>query len=131
MIGVDSNVLLRAIAADDPRQTPAAQDFLRRRSIEDPAVVNPIVLAELVWVLRGKYRMRRSEIVGLLDDVAASPAFHILQRTAFLRALQDYRDGIGQFTDALIGHLNGEAGCRATMTFDQGAPEEAGFQLLE
>ncbi|MFG1237964.1 type II toxin-antitoxin system VapC family toxin [Xanthobacter autotrophicus DSM 597] len=130
MIGLDTNVLLRAVADDDPAQSALARDFLMARSVDDPAVVNAVVLAELVWVLRAKYRASRAEIVSILDDLVGNPVFVILHRESVLVALQDYREGIGGFTDVLIAQLNAAAGSPTTMTFDKGAPDQSGFTRL-
>lgn len=130
MIGLDTNVLLRAVADDDPAQSALARDFLMARSVDDPAVLNAVVLAELVWVLRAKYRASRAEIVSILDDLVGNPVFVILHRESVLVALQDYREGIGGFTDVLIAQLNAAAGCPTTMTFDKGAPDQSGFTRL-
>lgn len=130
MIGIDTNVLLRAIADDDAKQSPRARAFLLERTAADPAVVNAVVLAELVWVLRTKFKAARSEVVSILDDMLGNPAFKVLERECVLVALQDYREGIGGFTDVLIAQINAAAGCPATMSFDKGAPAQSGFSRL-
>jgi predicted nucleic-acid-binding protein len=49
MIGVDTNVLVRYITADDPKQFSLAKNLLENKcSKENPGVVNLIVLCELV-----------------------------------------------------------------------------------
>jgi predicted nucleic-acid-binding protein len=58
MIGVDTNVLVRYIVGDDPKQSKLAITFLEKTcSKENPGFVNLIVLCELVWVLRGAYKV--------------------------------------------------------------------------
>jgi predicted nucleic-acid-binding protein len=130
LIGVDTNVLLRAAVRDDPAQSGLARRFLQDRSSTDPAVVNVVVLAELVWVLRSKYRAGRQEIAAFLEAIASSDAYMLTSRDAVLNALQDFKEGLGEFTDVLIAELNRAAGCRATVTFDRDAPQQAGFSLL-
>lgn len=130
MIGIDTNILLRALADDDKKQSPRAQAFLLERTIDDPAVVNAVVLAELVWVMRTKYKSSRDEVVAILDDLLCNPAFVILERESVLAALQDYREGIGGFTDVLIAQINSAAGCGTTVSFDKGAPTQSGFTIL-
>lgn len=130
MIGIDTNILLRAIADDDGAHSPKAREFLLARTADDPAVVNAVVLAEMVWALRAKFKADREEIVSILDDIVGNPAFVILGRESVLVALQDYREGLGGFTDVLIAQLNVAAGCATTMTFDKGAPAQSGFTRL-
>ncbi|MFS8038670.1 PIN domain-containing protein [Xanthobacter sp. AM11] len=130
MIGIDTSILLRAIAEDDRAQSPKAAEFLLARSPDDPAVVNAVVVAEMVWALRAKFKASRAEIVSILDDIVGNPAFVILERESVLVALQDYREGLGGFTDVLIAQLNAAAGCTTTVTFDKGAPVQSGFTRL-
>ena len=69
MIGVDTNVLVRAVIADDAQQAAHAARFLRARDETNPAFINPVVAAEFVWVLRAAYRMPRQVIVDILRTV--------------------------------------------------------------
>jgi len=121
VIGLDTNVLLRALMDDDPADTPRAKTFLAGLTNEVPGVVNTVVLAELVWSLRTAYAMPRAEIAGILRDMTESGAYAFENRDAVLRALHDYEGGSSSFTDRLIAEINEELGCTATVTFDQGA----------
>ena len=45
MIGIDTNVLIRYIVQDDPRQSKIATDFIETHcSVSEPAFINIIVL---------------------------------------------------------------------------------------
>jgi predicted nucleic-acid-binding protein len=130
MIGVDTNVLLRAIMSDDPRHSPRSRSFLAGRTADDPAVVNAVVLAELVWSLRAAYGMSRPAIAGILRDMVESRSYRFQNRTSVLRALYDYEAGTGAFTDRLIAEINDELGCRSTVTFDQHAQRHPPFAAV-
>ena len=52
MIGIDTNVLLRFLVHDDPKQGEKARQFMTERTAEDPAYVSAVVLAEVIWFLR-------------------------------------------------------------------------------
>lgn len=130
MIGIDTNILLRAVLDDDARQSPVAKAFLAARTPDDPAVINSVVLAEFVWVLRRRYKTDPTEIASLLADIASAASIRILDGDAFIGALQDYRDGVAGFTDSLLARINGAAGCTSTVTFDEDAPSGAGFSVL-
>jgi len=127
MIGVDTNVLLRAVMVDDREQTPRAQKVLSARSRDSPAVINSVVLAEFVWSLRSHYRAPRAEIAGILRDMIASEAYVFVDRDAVLDALHDYENGVGGFTDRLIAEINDRQGCETTLTFDAEAAEKPPF----
>ena len=57
MIGVDTNILVRFMAKDDPIQSPAASRLINQAADSaQPFFVNHIVLCELVWVMIGTDR---------------------------------------------------------------------------
>lgn len=130
MIGIDTNVLVRAVVLDDPGHGSRATRFLAARTADDPAYVNPVVTAELVWVLRSKYRMPRATIAEILRDMIESSGYVFGERRAVLRALFDYEAGIGQFTDRLIAEINDAHGCARTLTFDAGAAKRPPFARM-
>ena len=74
MIGIDTNVLVRAVIGDDAQQAAHAARFLRARDETNPAFINPVVAAEFVWVLRAAYRMPRHVIVDILRSMIESAA---------------------------------------------------------
>ena len=127
MIGVDTNILLRAVMADDAEQSPRAEAFLSARTRDDPAMINSVVLAEFVWTLREHFELPRAEIVGILRDLVSSEAYEFVDRGAVLEAFHSYENGIGSFTDRLIAEINDRNGCRATATFDGGAMKRPPF----
>ena len=52
MIGLDTNVVVRYLVKDDPRQAEKAATFIQKQSRRnDVLFLNHIVLCELVWVL--------------------------------------------------------------------------------
>jgi predicted nucleic-acid-binding protein len=53
MPAVDTNVLVRLIVRDDPRQVRAAEAF-----VQEGAWVSLLALAETTWVLASAYRYR-------------------------------------------------------------------------
>ena len=68
MIGIDTNVLVRVIVADDPGQAALAHDFIRDRCTpDDPGFVSNIVLAELAWILAQRYGYSRIEIADAIE----------------------------------------------------------------
>jgi predicted nucleic acid-binding protein len=52
VIGVDTNVLVRFLTADDPDQHTRALGFFEQRSSADPAFLSAVTIAETIWVLR-------------------------------------------------------------------------------
>jgi predicted nucleic-acid-binding protein len=64
--GVDTNIVLRLLLANDPGQAEPARNAIRRESAMARCWVNRIVLCEvvceMVWVLESAYGYRRQEI---------------------------------------------------------------------
>ncbi len=121
MRGLDTNVILRVVTGDDPVQSPLANRLLADGEASGERFhVSTTVLCELVWALRGgAYRQERAAIVQALEAILESGLFEVQQRDLVRRALDDYREGPGDFADYLIGWQDDAAGCAATLTFDQ------------
>lgn len=120
MRGLDTNVLVRYLTADDANQFARAQSLLARAEGRgDRFLVNVIVLCELVWTLRGVgYRYDRPAIASALEQIAAAPLFEFQHRDQVLDAIHEFRRGKADFADYLIGEMNVTLGCSDTLTFD-------------
>ena len=131
MIGIDTNVLLRAMLADDAGQVETVRRFLSARSAVSPAFVSLLVVSETSWVLRRVYRMPNTAIVGAFLELLSSPEF-AFEEEAFLTTLfQAFPAGQSDISDHIIAFLSKRAGCRATMTFDRTAARAVpGMELL-
>lgn len=131
VIGTDTNVLVRVIVADDPRQASAARDFIRARcTSDDPGFVSNVVLAELAWIRARGHGYPRIEIAGAIERIMETAQLQVGSSTDFASALADYRAGPADFTDCLTGHINHTADCSHTVAFDRKAAKLAGFKLL-
>lgn len=60
---IDANVILRYLLGDHPQMSEEA-----KKIIEDGAFTLPEVLAEVVYVLKGVYKVERTEIAKTLID---------------------------------------------------------------
>ena len=128
MIGVDTNILVRVLTADDPKQTELASRFLEEScSVSLPGVVNTIVITELIWVLESLYGYPRSNIVLALESLLANGKLAIESREQVQAALLTYKNINCDFVDALIVQINLARGCEATATFDRKAAKLKGF----
>jgi len=126
MNGLDTNVLIRYLVADDEAQAAKA-----RRYVESgPGYVNCIVLSETVWVLESAYGYDKSAIVSMLERLLSTHEIEVEDAGVALAALRDYRRSAAGFTDCLIGHRNAARGCGETGTFDKRAKGVVGFRML-
>ena len=132
MIGVDTNVLVRLITADEPAQTEVARRALARAEAKGERIfVSLPVLCELVWTLAGRmYRFNRASIAAALSALLEGAALEIQQRDAVSAALQEFRAGSADFSDYLVGQLGAAAGCSNTLTLDSALNGTRGFELL-
>lgn len=135
MIGLDTNVLLRALVSehvwpdDHPGQTAAARALIQDRN--EVFFVNQIVLAETVWVLSKPLGQTKSVVVTILDGLLAAANVVIEQRDAVSAALAAYRQGKPGFADHFIGHVNRMAGCDFTVSFDKDTRHSPVFKRLK
>jgi predicted nucleic-acid-binding protein len=131
MIGLDTNVLLRYLAQDDPTHTPRATEIIERRLAEqEPGFVSLVTILEVVWVLKSLYKRSRQEIANDIEMLLAADTLDIQNEQEVYTAVVSLRNRIGTFEDALIGSLGVWRGCSATLTFDEDAAKRLyGFQL--
>jgi predicted nucleic-acid-binding protein len=130
--GLDTNILLRFLTADDPVQT---QQFDSLFAAADQAgerfFISAIALCALSWTLRGRpYHLDRDQIVAGVERIFGTGIFEIQHRDLVRRALGDYRGGHADFADYLLGQECREAGCADTVTFGRKLSQAAGFSLL-
>ena len=131
MIGLDTNVLVRFVVQDDPEQAEAAGRLIETRCTrESPGLVSGLVLAELVWVLRGAYRLEKPVVVSVLRQILQTAELTVDDRAIVWAALSDFENGSADFADYLIGHGNNAAGCAATFSFDRKAAQSRCFELV-
>ena len=131
MIGLDTNVLVRFITQDDPKQSAVASAFLERLSADAPGFVTSVVLTEVTWVLSRAYKASRDECAGTVERLLRATELVVENSEAAYRALARYRNGTSvDFADALIAETCLLAGVTETVTFDRRAAQEAGIRLL-
>lgn len=133
MKGLDTNVLVRYVTADDPQQAELARAAIEGAEARGERLfVSGIVLCELVWVLRGReYRYGKAEVVEALKVLLDSFAFEIEQRTLVRQAVSRYRAGSADFADYLLGLVHQDAGCDETWTFENRLAKAEGFATLQ
>ncbi len=130
MIGLDTNVLVRYVLQDDPRQSARANRLIESLSADAPGFVPLVALVELVWVLGAGYKLPRAQLAAVLETLLRSKELVIDRADLVMQALARFSSGSADFADALIERTAAAAGCTTTMTFDQGAVKAAGMALV-
>lgn len=131
MIGIDTNVLVRYLAQDDPKQSVVATRFIEGRlSVENPGFVSTVTLCELVWVLAESYSADRKRIREIVEGLLATKQLVIERSELVWKSLRAWEGVAADFSDALIGQLAIAHGAEKTVTFDRTAAKLPGFELL-
>jgi predicted nucleic-acid-binding protein len=131
MIGLDTNVLVRYLTQDDPTQSKKANVLIAAAAATRRRLhLDVIVLCELVWVLRGAYKLDKATVVDALQRILESGQFSIEDRDASREALAAYRTGAGDFSDYLLGSRNQKAGCEHTVSFDRALKKSTLFSIV-
>jgi predicted nucleic-acid-binding protein len=129
--GLDTNVLVRYLTQDDPRQSRRVNALVAEAvAAGERLFVGAVVLCELVWVLRGAYGLDKATIVAALERILATAQLEVDQKDVVRGALEDYRGASGDFADYVIGHRAREAGCDRTATFDRRLKASPLFRVL-
>jgi len=129
--GLDTNVLVRYLTEDDPRQAAAAVKEIEGTGKKDEKrIVQPFVLCELAWVLESAYDVGKKELLEVFERILRTAQFEIPGKDLVWRSLADYRAGKGDFSDHLLGRLNEDAGASVTITFDRALRGNPRFHVL-
>lgn len=112
-IAVDTNVLLRYLTADDPKQSAQAAEAIEAA---DTIFVSTIVLCELVWVLSRSYGNSRAEIADILRRLITSRNVDVDRPAAEAGVATLERHG--DFADGAIQYQGVRNGCPRLVTFD-------------
>lgn len=127
MIGLDTNVLVRHIMQDNPKQSPKAGKLIDALDDNNQGFIALVSVVEIVWVLSSCYDLSRKQIAQALDVMLRSKAFAVEQSEQVLRALRVFTSSKADFSDCLIECSAAQAGCEKTMTFDAGAAKHTGM----
>jgi len=111
MIAVDTNVVVRFLVRDDPKQAARAAELIRDNQIWIPKTV----LLETERVLRSLYGFTRESLVRALRALAGLETIFLEDEVAVAEALDWFKEGL-DFADAL--HLASAGTANQFATFD-------------
>ena len=130
MIGLDTNILVRYLAQDEPVQSAKATEIIERRFTEEnPGFVSVVTMVETVWVLDRSYGLGSDAIAATIERTLQIDAIVVENEQEIFTAMIALKQGKGSFADAIILALGARAGCSYTLTFDQKASRLSGFRL--
>jgi predicted nucleic-acid-binding protein len=121
VIGLDTNIVVRMLAGDDPNQVAAIRTLLMGRSSESPAFISAVVLAETIWVLESRLGYPRPQVLSSVEQLLSSSELNI-EHASRLADLLEQRDSDRiDLPDHLVAWSAEAAGCTHTATFDRRA----------
>ena len=131
MRSLDTNILVRFLVGDDPKQSQAAREVVedaeRRR---EPLFVSLLVVLELIWVLESAYDCSRAAVLDALDRLTAMEPLRFEAVERVQEAIRLGRNGSLGLPDLLIGLTARDLGCETTLTFDKRAARSGLFSPM-
>jgi predicted nucleic-acid-binding protein len=126
MRAVDTNVLVRLITRDNPKQVEAAEVFISRG-----AWVSHVVLVETAWVLESVYELN-PELLALSVEMLLNHEHLTVQDAGTVEAaLAGFRARPSvSFTDNLVLEIARKSGHVPLGTFDKALGKADGAQRL-
>lgn len=126
MHAVDTNVLVRLLARDDPKQAAAAETFA-----SSGAWVSLLVLMEAMWVLESVYDRSSAQIAVAVEMLSAHVTLSLQDTDVVTEALARFRErpSLG-FSDCLILEVARKAGHLPLGTFDRTLAKMDGAERL-
>ena len=126
MRAIDTNVLVRLIARDDPKQAAAAETFVAKG-----AWVSQLALVECLWVLEAIYGLKSPQLADAIDMLLAHRDLTLQDADAVALALAAFRHkpALG-FSDCLMVEIARKAGHLPLGTFDRDLGKLDGAERL-
>ena len=126
MRAVDTNVLVRLITRDDPRQVASAEVF-----VKPGAWVSILALAEATWVLASVYERSAAELAAAIEVLLNYNELVFQDSDVVAAALELFRSRPSlSFSDCLMLHVARKAGHLPLGTFDRNLGRVAGAHKL-
>lgn len=126
MHAIDTNVLVRLIMGDDPRQVVAAGQWA-----EGGVWVSTLALAEAVWVLVAVHERGPAEIASAVRTLLNHKDLTVEDLHVVAAALEQFRQRPGvSFSDCLLLELARKAGHLPLGTFDRNLSKLPGARKL-
>lgn len=126
MRAVDTNVLVRLVTRDDPRQVAAAETFVARG-----AWVSHVVLVEATWVLTSVYELEAAAVATAVEMLLNHRDLTVEAADVVAAAMGQYRQRPSvSFADCLVLEVARRAGHLPLGTFDRDLAKLDGAQRV-
>ena len=116
MAAIDSNVLIRLLAQDEPGQARKAEAYLLAHS---PLWISVSVLVETFYLLARLYGWKKPALLAMLQTTSNSRHFTFQDQAAVVAAVNAWAKAKVGFVDCLNVELAKHHGKAPLATFDQ------------
>ena len=131
MLGLDTNVILRLLLADDPSQKRrASKAIARARAAGTQIVLGLGVVLELERVLRSSAKMDKAQVLGIFRLLLESNDVQIENEKVLEQAVHTYQNASADFAECLFLAQYQRMGCHTMLTFDTKAARVQGVELV-
>ena len=128
---VDTNVIVRLVAQDDPLQAQAVDRLFARHAKKSEMLMVPIsVVLELEWVLRSRLSQTKTQVLETIEALLTVVELSFEAEDAVEQALLDYRDSNADFGECLHLALARKQRALPFYTFDKKATKASGAKAL-
>jgi len=114
---IDSNLIIRFFAADDPRKADAVEKLLKEAK-KGELELPDVIIAEIVWVLASFYKLDKKEIIEKLESLLSLEKVK-MNRALLKRSIEIYYNYSVSYTDAYLIAYTLEAGVDSFYSYDQ------------
>ena len=129
MVAADTNVWARAYLNDEPTQARKARAALAEARSAGGVFVPLLVLAELSWVLRGRWE--RGRVLDAIEGLLQTRGVTVESAGVAWKALEACRKGAAGFADHLIAEIAFASGADEVITFDKAFGRMAGVRRMK
>ena len=122
MIGLDTNILVRYVTQDDASQSKVATSLIENKLSErNLGFITLMGLIKLTWVLESCYEQNKASIINVIEALLTTKQLLLERADLAHLALKDFKNGNGDFSDAVIARVSVDNGCSQILTFDKKA----------
>ena len=131
MPALDTNVLVRYVVQDDPRQTRVAQRYIEQCADQVvPLFLPTSVILETEWVLRSVYQFSKIAVIDVFVGLLEARELMFQDEPSFERAVYLYREHNIDFADCLHLATAHTFDRLPLFSFEKKAGRVPGFELL-
>lgn len=131
MTGLDTNILVRFLVADDDVQTQAVYRLFKEAEAKKISLfISLPVLLELFWVLESAYNLPLRDILAAVTALTTLTVLKFDGAAVVRGLLEDARKTTCDLSDLLIAHVAKANDCDTTFSFDKKACRHPLFRLL-